>query len=126
MKTILIATDFSAAARNASIYGMELARAFNARVVLFTAYQQIPVQSTETALMLDSKNIKQITLQLLEQEAKEINSRNITVVETRCNEGFIADSILNAAEEMHADLIVSAMKLNDKTFRKIFGSTVTA
>lgn len=39
MQTFLIATDFSAASRNATQYGIELARAFNARVILVSAYQ---------------------------------------------------------------------------------------
>lgn len=47
MKTILVATDFSAAAHNASLYAVELARAFNARIILFNAFQQAPVPVSE-------------------------------------------------------------------------------
>jgi nucleotide-binding universal stress UspA family protein len=43
MKTILIATDFSKAAHNAALYSMELAKAFNARLMLFNSYQPVPV-----------------------------------------------------------------------------------
>jgi hypothetical protein len=39
METILIATDFSSAARNATAYGFELARQMHAKVIFFTAYQ---------------------------------------------------------------------------------------
>ena len=35
MKTILIATDFSRASRNPSLYGVQFARAINANVILF-------------------------------------------------------------------------------------------
>lgn len=41
MKNILIATDLTPAARSASEYGMELAEAFNARVVLASAFEQV-------------------------------------------------------------------------------------
>jgi len=38
METIVVPTDFSAAARNAALYAMELAHYFNARLVLLHAY----------------------------------------------------------------------------------------
>jgi hypothetical protein len=38
MKTILIATDFSPAARNASLYGVELANDLKAKIILFNAF----------------------------------------------------------------------------------------
>jgi len=37
MKIILVATDFSDAAHNAALYAAELAKAFNARLILFSA-----------------------------------------------------------------------------------------
>ena len=39
MKIILIATDFSPAAGNALLYGVQLAKALSAKVILFHAYR---------------------------------------------------------------------------------------
>ena len=38
METILIATDFSPASKNALLYGAQLGEAMNAKVILFHAY----------------------------------------------------------------------------------------
>jgi hypothetical protein len=38
MKAILIATDFSTASRNESLYGLKLAKALQAKIILFNAY----------------------------------------------------------------------------------------
>ena len=61
MKRIFIATDFSSASRTATVYGMQLARAMKADVVLFSAYEvahsfgAINVQVSRLAAMEETK-----------------------------------------------------------------------
>jgi|RhiMetdeSRZDD1v2_1073273.scaffolds.fasta_scaffold02810_13 nucleotide-binding universal stress UspA family protein len=125
MKTILIATDFSDAAHNASLYGVELAKAFNARVILFCAYQQVPVPITETpVLTLEEMSIR--TQRQLEMEAKAINKRETVILETIHKEGTATSSILEAAKQNNADIIITGMKGSGKNLRKVFGSTASA
>ncbi|HVU94163.1 MAG TPA: universal stress protein [Puia sp.] len=125
MQTFLIATDFSAASRNATQYGLELARAFNARVILFTAYQQVPVTVTEP-LILVATDMLGLAKQKLEGEARFFNSRGATPLEIMAKEGSTANAILEAAKEMHADLVLAGMKGDGKATRRFFGSTVTS
>ena len=125
MKTFLIATDFSAASRNATQYGIALAKAFNGRVILASAYQQVPVTVTEP-LVLVAPDMRGFVTQRLEEEADFLNSEKYTPVEILAKEGPNSNAILEAAKEMNADLIIVGMKGRGKATRKFFGSTVTS
>lgn len=126
MKTILVATDFSGAAHNACVYAMELATVFNARLVLFSAYQQVPVPVMEAPVVLSSADMGVYVQERLAEEVRVINRGNTLPVETVCMEGLAIGGILKTAKDYHADIIIAGMKENGKGFRKIFGSTVTA
>ena len=126
MKTIFVATDFSDASRNASLYGVEMAKAFNARLVLFSAYQQMSVPANESTLLMASEDMRKVSQQLLEEEVKSIAAGKEIAVETYCKEGFTTDSILDTAREMKTDLLITGMKATGQGFRKVFGTTVTA
>ena len=60
MKTILIATDSSTAARNATTYGFQLARQMQAKVILFTAYQTQPSLPDSSLSMTPSGTAKEL------------------------------------------------------------------
>ena len=127
MKTILVATDFSTASRHAFLYAIELSNAFNARLILFSAYQQVPVPVDEPALIMAAEDMGKITRQLLDEEARHSPySETEIAIDTRCKEGLAYSSILATAKEQKADLIILGMKSAGKGFKKIFGSTVTA
>ena len=53
MKTIIIPTDYSPVATNAMNYGLDMAIAINARVLLFHVYS-VPISMTEVPVMLIS------------------------------------------------------------------------
>lgn len=125
MKTILVATDFSDASRNASLYAVEMAKAFHARLILFTAYRQMSVPANESALIGASEDMGKVSQQLLELEAKAIYSEKEISLEISYKEGFTTDAILETAREMKADLIITGMKATGKGFKKVFGSVVT-
>ncbi len=124
MKTILIATDFSSAARNATTYGFELARQMQAKVILFTAYQTQPTlpesSVTITAIELQRKAYKKLL-----QEAETIDPQRTVSLETEFTNGPVNSSILAAALASKASYIVVGMKERGKEMRKYFGSTVT-
>jgi nucleotide-binding universal stress UspA family protein len=126
MKTILVATDFSDASRNASLYAIEMAKAFNVKLILFSAYQQVPVPVNEPALIMAAEDMRKVTHQLLDQEARYLYSEKKIAIETYCKEGLTHDTILATAKEQKADLIITGMKSTVKGLRKLFGSTVTA
>ena len=126
MKIILAATDFSDAARNAALYAAELAKAFNARLILFSAYQQVPVPVSEVPAIPSLEELHLEVQQKLEKEARIISNAGVLNIGIISKAGFICDAILKAAEGVHADMIIVGMKKSGKGMRRFFGSTVTA
>lgn len=124
MKTILIATDFSSAAHNATIYGFELARQIQAKVILFTAYQTQP-NLPDSSLQLTAIDLQRNAYKKLLDEADAIDSQRTVLLETECLNGPVNSSILAAAKENKASYIIVGMKERGKEIRKYFGSTVT-
>lgn len=126
MKTILAATDFSPAGHNACVYAAALAKAFNARLILFSAYQQIPFPAVETPVIIPVEEIREQTQKQLTDEIKAIDPYEQLIINTRHAEGTPAHQVQQAAVEDKADVIVVGMKASDQGFRKLLGSTVTA
>ena len=122
MKTILIATDFSKASRNASIYGVQLAKFLNAKVILFNAYQ-IPAVAG-LGLTVSRYDVMMQTDKLLLDEA-DILDPKLDIIEILCDEGLPEKTIINVANEKKVDFIITGMKGTGKNFKKIFGSTAT-
>ncbi len=118
MKTILIATDFSKAAKNAMMYGIEFAKAIQAKVILFNAYA-VPHPSPGLTIAVSKFDVKAAADSQLEQEAEEINFS----LELCSEEGYGAADILNLADEKNADYIITGMKGSGKNIKKIFGTT---
>lgn len=125
MKTILVATDFSKSAHNAVVYAADLANAFNARLLLFSAFEQVPVPVSEVPI-LTLEELEVRIQRLLEDERQGIVSRNKLIIETISRPGNAARRILEVADEKHADIIVIGMKKQEAVIRQLLGSTVTA
>lgn len=121
MKTILIATDFSSASRVASLYGVQLAKALNANIILFNAYK---VSHPLPALTVDISryDIMMQTDKKLMDEADFLDAKR-SLIEIMCDEGVAEDAIINIANEKKIDFIIAGMKGSGKTFKKIFGTT---
>ena len=125
MKTILVATDFSAASRSALLYGAALAKALNAKIVLFSAYQMVPGPITDSLTIVSRAEMKELTQRQLDMEILASDLEDTISIQTRCDENMPVDGILKAAEEEQADLIVAGMKSSNKGLRKIIGSSAT-
>ncbi len=127
MKTIFVATDFSLAAHNACLYAASLANKFNARLVLFSAYESIQYPSTEVPLVITVEDVKAGARLALAQAEEAVRLKHSHIeVETICSEGAAVNEIMSAARKTGAGVIVTGMKEKGRGFRKIFGSTVTA
>jgi len=124
MKTILIATDFSKASRNAMLYGAELAKEINANIILFNAYD-IPTPATGLNVKISRYSVKTLIDQKLKDEAETFKYINMLSIETMCDEGDV-DAIINVANDKQVEFIVIGMKGGGKNFKKIFGSTATS
>ena len=124
MKTILIATDFSEASRNASLYGLQFAKAINANIILFNAYK-IPSAATGLGVSVSRYDAMMQTDKRLLEEADFLDPQR-AIIEIICDEGLAEDAIINIANEKKVDFIITGMKGSGKNFKKIFGSTATS
>ena len=121
MKTILIGTDFSAASRNASLYGVQLAKDIGANIILFNAYE-VPVLVSGLGVRISRYSVMMETHKRLLEEAGILDPAG-TMIETLCDEGVAEDAILNIAKEKKADFIIIGMKGSGKILKKLLGST---
>ena len=124
MKTILIATDFSNASRNASLYGVELAKALDAKIILFNAYE-VPKPAPGLGVSVSRYDIMMQTDKRLLEESDFLDPKR-EIIEIICDEGVPEDAIINIANEKKVDFIIAGMKGSGKNLKKIFGSTATS
>lgn len=124
MKKILIATDFSDAARNAGQYGVHLAQAFGASTILFHVYQPL-YAAADIPQYVVSADIRQIALHNLTEEAQILDFERRPNFFTFAEEGPVAKTIAQKSDENDIDLVVVGMKAKHKGLRRLFGSAVT-
>jgi nucleotide-binding universal stress UspA family protein len=124
METILIATDFSPAAHNAAVYGLELAKYLNADVILCNAYQAI-ISTTDMVVAVTDKEVKESSEANLLKERRSLTVPNNVNVETIAEEGWACNAILSVAKRVNAKWIIAGIKGSGIQGRKLFGSTVT-
>ena len=111
MKKILVATDFSEAARNAGRYAAALARELNASLHLLHVYMQpapaldMPVVWADTvdALQKEKTTELQTDVEALQQTYGVPISTDVVL-------GFTGESIATEANQQEADLVVVGMK----------------
>jgi nucleotide-binding universal stress UspA family protein len=125
MKNILIATDLSPAARNATDYALRLAEALHAKVTLMSAYEQLPILAVDSLALLTTGDVEGIAQQKLQQEVDNLTREKPLLVDILVREGSSTPAVLEAAEEIGADLIIVGITGTAKDNRKTFGSTAT-
>jgi nucleotide-binding universal stress UspA family protein len=125
MNTILIATDFSPASRNASLYGVQLAKTIKAKVILFTAYQ-VPHPFAALNVQVSNFAVMENTRKKLADEADALDNTGDAQLEIVCEEGTPHEVILAIAIEMRVDLIIVGLKGSSGSLKKLFGSTATS
>lgn len=108
METILVPTDFSAAARNALDYAVELSNLFDSRIILVNA-TPLPMPSYDSTLPIEiMTDLEKSSKEGLENLKKEIQSRSKRKLTVTCytEMGYAEDVVENAARKNEADLIV--------------------
>jgi len=129
MKTIIIPTDFSPGATNAMHYGIQMAQAINASIILFHAYQ-VPISMTDTPIVL-------VSLEDLQKNAEEQMSNLKKEVEHICSGktkiycesrlGNVIDELEVLSNKTQPFAVVMGTKGSSATERVFFGSnTLTA
>ncbi len=111
MNTILVPTDFSPAASNAIDYAVELAKFFNARIVLVHAFA-LPITSHDAGMTLQMHSLLQeAAKENLETIRKEIYAKHKVDFDISCiaEAGPAYDVIKIVSAKEYADLIVMGM-----------------
>lgn len=126
MKTIIVATDFSAEAENALEYAGAAAKDLNAKIILFSSFS-ISVHASNARLpataierLIDQNNVK------LKERAEEVASTY--GIEVDYESGLmlqVSEELAHLYEKHQAEVIVMGMAASSLT-QDLFGNTTTA
>src|SRR5438128_10171989 len=105
METILIATDFSEASRNASFYGTKLAKLLGAKVVLLNVYPFV-IPSADPVTTVTNKELKHHSREGLKHEVGWLDLKGTVEIEKRSVHGDPAEVILSEAKKVNASWII--------------------
>ncbi len=109
MKTIVVPTDFSKSANNAMMYALELAQRAGAKIV--AVYVMYPNEGVDNnvydAFWIDEyvRERRKSMISWAKRFKKNQHLQDVQI-ETECRVGFPAASIVYAASDLHADMIV--------------------
>lgn len=125
MKTIIIPTDFSPAATNAMNYGVDMALAVNASVLLLHVYN-IPVSYGDIPVALlsvdEMKKTADDTIDRVKKDLEHITSGKLKITtETRL--GNIVDELEEACKKIQPFAVVMGTTGSSAVERTLFGST---
>ncbi|HYM92652.1 MAG TPA: universal stress protein [Chitinophagaceae bacterium] len=135
-KKLLIALDYDSSSQRVAEAGFSLAKAIGAEISLIHVVSDLVNYSSPlySPIMGFGGNIssgfsqsdiiddqKKISEDFLDQTKKRLNDKNI---QTRVKEGDIAESILEAAKELQADIIVLGFQ-SQKWLEGIFMESIT-
>lgn len=124
MQTILVATDFSDASHNAFVYGVGMARAFGAKLILFHACQLPTIASVEPMIPLPETDTDVVVQDRLRQHLLAVDTTGISI-ELLQETGPASRSIVAAATTHQAGVIICGIQEGGRLIRRLFGSTVT-
>ena len=127
MKTILVPTDFSDAARNASEYAVEYAKEFGYKLLLCHIYH-LPVMSVPEEPLLVVENPKVLRknhLESLQEEAALLSKNTDIEIECTVAEGFAVDEILAIENDIKPEFIIMGMETEGTFSELIIGSIAT-
>jgi nucleotide-binding universal stress UspA family protein len=124
MKTIIIPTDFSPAATNAVNYGVDMALAIDANVLLLHVYN-IPIAYGDVPIALISvdelKNAAEDNIEHLRQDLQHVTSGKLQInTETRL--GSVVDELEELCDKMQPFAVVMGTAGSSAVERTLFGS----
>ena len=127
IKTIFLATDFSPAAHDAAHYGAALALSLHARLILFHVCPDPPLRITDSIVARDDEEVYLFVQRRLQEEADAIDPVGKIQVETSCRKASpVHTVILDAARDMDADIIIAAIKAEQRPDAPFWPETVAA
>lgn len=107
MKTILVPTNFSEEAKNATNYAIALAKKWNARIILFHTYH-VPIHITTSHNIENYENIgkrEQLKLKEFTTSYQKLIGSNIDI-EYVTRSGFLIEETTTLIKEQNIDLVI--------------------
>lgn len=122
MKTILVATDFSQAAKNAANYAADMALAIGADLFLLNTFQ-VPVVYSEAPLIMNldemektaEKALHEVKDQLIRSKRQKLN------IETEVRVGNFFQELKNVCEQINPYVVVMGSQGTSAAERVFFG-----
>ena len=124
MKTIVVATDFSASAENAMLYAGQLASAINASLLLLHVYQ-VPVGMNDLPVLMISSDELKTNAESGLTRAKELLQENFLLVEVEIESrlGDVVDELKDVCEKVNPLLVIVGKHGASGVQQILFGST---
>jgi len=124
MKTIIVPTDFSAAALNATNYAADMALAIKANILLFHVYQ-LPLSVSDTPIVLlsveEMKEAAENKLTHLKKDLEHITSEALEI-QTEARMGNLADELEDCCKQTQPFAVVMGTRGHSAVERALFGS----
>jgi nucleotide-binding universal stress UspA family protein len=124
MNTIIVSTDFSPAALNATNYAADMALAIKANLLLFHVYQ-LPLAVSDTPIVLLSveelKESAETKLAQLKKDLGHITSGKLEI-QTEARLGNISDELEDCCNKTQPLAVVMGTKGHSAVERALFGS----
>jgi nucleotide-binding universal stress UspA family protein len=125
MMRILVPTDFSDDARNASHYAAKLAEKLKASITLLHAYMLPTPVSEVPYVMINAEEMQRENEEIAQADADKLKTTYKVEVNYVVRLGFPSDEIEAVIEDNRIELVVMGMK-GKGTLEKIVGSTTTS
>lgn len=123
MKKLLIATDYSKAAVNATRYGVEMAKALNAGIILFHVYQ-MPVGYSEVPLTINLTELQEAAESGIMRLKNELSheSGDKLVIETDVRMGTFSQELENICDDKKPYAVIMGSQGTSAAERLLLGS----
>ena len=128
MKTVIVLTDFSPAALNATNYAADMALAIKANILLFHVYQ-LPLSVSDTPIVLlsveEMKEAAENKLARLKKDLEHITSGALEI-QSEARLGNLSDEAEDCCNKLQPFAVVMGTKGHTAVERALFGSnTIT-
>lgn len=123
IRKILVPTDFSANARNAVDYAVQIAKNLNSKIVLFHSTHVPVISANEVVMSVNPEQLEKDSQIRLENLRNEILRDYANVeMENQTSIGFAVDEITNIVNEQKIDLVVMGTKGASGVTEMLIGS----
>lgn len=126
MKSILVATDFSAPSKNAARYAAQLAKLAGAKLTILHAYLLPTPVSEVPYVMVSVDELQKDNEKAAGELAEELRAISGGEVVPMVTIGMPADEVVYQSKEIGADLVVAGMRGESTVLDKLVGSTTSA